>query len=1401
MTNTLSLTLFGQFQAALNDKPLTRFRTRKVQALLIYLVADPGPHRRESLMELLWPGMPERSARQNLRQVIYNLRQRIPELMVKDKVGSSLNGRNTVPFLIANRQTIQLNPAAVITADVGQFQGHLQTIRSHTHIDLLTCHTCRHNLETAVTLYQDDFLADFYLDDSNKFEEWAESNRVTYRRHALDALETLTTIYTRQKSFPQARLFAERQLELDDLRECAYRQLMEILALDGQREEALARYEQCRRLLADELGMAPTSRTTAIYDKIVAGDLRFDETQTQGVRGYDLKDEIGEGAYGTIYRAVQPTIGRDVAIKVIRRRYANDPEFIRRFEAEAQTIARLEHPYIVPLYDYWRDPEGAYLVMRLLRGGNMLDALKDGQWLPEKAVPVITQIASALAAAHQQGIVHRDIKPANILFDKSGNAFLSDFGIAKDLGGTDQHTGVGVLLRTPDYVSPEQLRSESVTAQSDIYSLGAVLYETLTGEKPFPEMPPAMVIHKHLEELIPPINATQPGLPAQIDEVIQRATAKRPSDRYEDALAMAEAFRQAVEGKRAAHTAPITAVTAVVDLYNPYKGLQAFQETDADDFFGRETLVEQLVAQMNGSRFLALVGPSGSGKSSVVKAGLIPALRQEALPGSDNWFVAEMIPGTHPLEELELALLPIAVNPPPDMVEPMQKDERGLLRTIRRILPDEENAQLLLVIDQFEELFTLVDDDQRRLFFLNSLLTALNAPRSPLRLLVTLRADFYDRPLQIQPMAELFKQHTEIILPMMQEELTWAIQEPARRMGVGLEPSATAVMLTEIANQPGALPLLQYALTELFEERQDNMMTLAAYRALGGVSGALAQRAEEVYLNFEARAQEAARQLFLRLVTLGEGAEDTRRRVCVSELEAVQTSKDSNDLSPSISKVLEKYGGYRLLTFDHDPLTREPTVEVAHEALLREWPRLRRWLEKSRDDVRLQRSLADFAAEWANNNRDAGFLLRGSRLDLFADWSAEMDLALTPDEQAFLAATITAREQREMTEQARQQRELETAQQLAETERQRAEEQSRSANRLRILAAGLAIILLLAIAAAWFAADQGRAAQTQAAILLAAEAESELEAGFYDRAVLLALEALQNYPYTPQAERALGRAVSYNRALGQYDGHNSAVTSVDWSPEGRRIASTSSDNTVQILDADTGETTLVIPLPEGITGNVLDMGLTVKWSPDGKRLAVLTGDRYLLGSQDYDLSLWDAITGEQITTVEIVNEAIDEQGGGVGVATSFTHYATNAGLDFAGENGQLASLGGDNSALVWDTDLTGPILTLIGHENDVNSIQWSPDETRLATASLDGTARIWDAKTGGELFQLEGHEGQVTTARWSPDDAFLATAGEDGQICIWEVESGSKKRCILSNYGPIWSLTWSGNGSLLTQWT
>jgi hypothetical protein len=275
-------------------------------------------------------------------------------------------------------------------------------------------------------------------------------------------------------------------------------------------------------------------------------------------------------------------------------------------------------------------------------------------------------------------------------------------------------------------------------------------------------------------------------------------------------------------------------VSPPIEIVNPYKGLRAFEEADAPDFFGREALTQQLLTRLGEggdlNRFLAVIGPSGSGKSSVVRAGLVPALRRGGLVGSENWFVITMTPGPQPLEELEAALLRVAVNPPESLLTQLREDERGLLRAINRALPADDGSELVLVIDQFEEVFTLVDDEAERVHLLDSLVAAIMSEHSRARVIITLRADFVDRPLRYVDFGELVQRRSELVLPLTPDELERAIVGPAERVGLQLEPGLAEAISADVIEQPGALPLLQYALTELYENRSDGTRIGAAGR-------------------------------------------------------------------------------------------------------------------------------------------------------------------------------------------------------------------------------------------------------------------------------------------------------------------------------------------------------------------------------------------------------------------------------------------------------------------------------------------------------------------------------------------------------------------------------------------
>jgi len=652
----------------------------------------------------------------------------------------------------------------------------------------------------------------------------------------------------------------------------------------------------------------------------------------QILKGYELKEVLGKGGFGAVYRAYQPLVKREVAMKVILPAFANRPSFVRRFETEAQLVAQLEHLHIVPLYDYWRDPSGAYLVMRMLRGGTLeQDLKKNGRWSVEMTAQLLDQMASALNVAHQTGVVHSDLKPANILLDLEKNGYLSDFGIASNLReeGLDLDDSL-VAVGTPAYITPEQIQNQSLSPQSDIYSLGLVIFEALTGKRAFQAQNIYGYVSQQLTKDLPDVTEYEADIPFSISEVLATATSKNPVNRYPDAPAFARAFRQAIQ-KRKEFTVTLDDLSDTNDLIqirgdvgnltitpelvemeahnlalvNPYKGLRAFQQGDAKDFFGREEFTNSVLDRLRDTegtyRFLAIVGPSGSGKSSVIKAGVLPALRRGVVPNSEHYYIAEMVPSTDALRELEAALLSIATAPPVNMSQRLREDRAGLHEILNAILP-EDDSEFLLLIDQFEEVFTQTNDNAVRLHFLETVRYAVTAPDSRLRVIVTLRADFYDKPLSYPDFGALVRERTEIILPMNERELQEAITGPAERLGVRVEPALVQRMIEDVSNEPGALPLLQYALTENFERRTGYVMTLESYLAAGGVLGALARRAEELYGLMDKDQKEAVRQLFLRLVTLGEGAEDTRRRVLWSELVFTR------DIDDPLQYVLDIYG-------------------------------------------------------------------------------------------------------------------------------------------------------------------------------------------------------------------------------------------------------------------------------------------------------------------------------------------------------------------------------------------------------------------------------------------------------------------------------------------------------------
>lgn len=1108
----------------------------------------------------------------------------------------------------------------------------------------------------------------------------------------------------------------------------------------------------------------------------------------RSLRGYELREEMGRGDHGVVYRAYQPSVGREVAIKVIRPDLANRLEFVRGFEDEARVVARLEHPYIVSLYDYWRDPDGAYLVMRWLRGGSLEQALERGPWHVEPALRLLEQVSAALAYAHRQGVVHGDLKPANVLLDDDGNAYLSDFGIAARLLGGEAASSA--FRSSPAYVPPEVLGGARPDARSDVYCLGLLSYELLSGRQP------------PLDGPLPSLAGLRAELPAAVDEVVRRATAEEATRRFDGADAFATALAQALGEARAAEA-------AFTPTENPYKGLLAFDERDAETFFGRDRLVGELLAAVAERRFVTVVGPSGIGKSSVVRAGLLPALRADALPGSRDWLVTDMFPGSYPFEELAAALLRVAVERPPDLVEELERDELGLVRVCKRILPPE--SELLLVIDQLEELFTLTGEEERRQFVAGLVALAADA-RSRVHVVATLRADFLDHPLSYPELGELVRHGMIAVTLPSEDDLVAAIEQPAATLGVGFEPGLVSTIASDLRDEPGALPLLQYALTELFAARTSDLLTLEGYQQTGGVVGALGRRAEALYAELDGDAREAARQTYLRLVAVERDGQATRRRVRRRELRRLE-------LGPgAVDDVLERYGAHRLLTFDREPLTRSPTVEVAHEAILVQWERLRGWIEERREDLVLHRRLADAVEDWQQAERDRDYLPREGRLGQLEAWAEETDLVLTADERAFLAEA-----------------------------RRAADEAARRRARIRrgVVTALAALAVATSLAAAFAFVQRGEArdeARLAKARQLAADAQASLAVDA-ERGILLAIEAVETTrrhdgAVLSEAEQALHDALDASRTVrvfrdvgadGEFSpdgrsfltvdvagttasirdartgrtavtlaGHSEPIRTVDYSPDGRLVATASDDGTARLWDARTGKIVRVVHADrEGL--------FTAQFGHDGRHVATVGYDR--------TARVWDVSTGRLVRTFPDVHQregARDAQktdmvalsrNGLLAVSNVYSvgrpprsedapvvvrlydlrtgrmralEGAAPGGTDVAiSPDGRLLAAGTPNgSVAVWrlpDGELV-QLLTEAAGDRDADDLEFSRDGTRLAVGAVAGFVRIYGVglRTLNEELVLRGHDSVIMDVGFSSDGELLLSQGP-GSARLWDV--------------------------------
>jgi WD40 repeat protein len=958
-----------------------------------------------------------------------------------------------------------------------------------------------------------------------------------------------------------------------------------------------------------------------------------------------------------------------------------------------------------------------------------------------------------------------------VLFDAEDNAFVADLGVDEIC------TGI-ITFATDAYDAPERLGGALATPATDVYSLGIFIHHLLGGSPP-------------------PQDGTLTLGEGAVDCVVARATDPDPRRRQPSVDELAAELREAL-------AVPVVPTAAFVPTRNPYRGLEAFEQADADDFHGRDRAIGQMVEVLQQERLLVVLGPSGIGKSSVVNAGLLPALAGGALDGSETWLVTEMVPGRSPFEALAAALGRVATVSPPDIAGELASSVRSLDDVARQIVPD--GTQLLVVVDQFEELFTQTIDDRERRAFLKMIVDVASDALAVVRLVVTLRADYFDRPLGYPGVGDAVKGRTVAIGALTDAELADAVRLPAAGVGIEIDPLLVDRITNEAALQPGALPLVQHTLVELFAQRQSNVVTLAAFDEAGGLAGAIGRRAEAIYDGFDKPRRDATRRVFLRLVTVSEDRDDTRRRVRRTELEQSGISADD------LQAVLDEYGRHRLLTFDRDPTSRTPTVEVAHESLLTEWERFAGWVDDARDDLLARRRVEAAAHDWIDASEDASFLYRGGRLELAEAWAAGSEFELTDDEQRFLA-TSRAKADRDEVVRSR---------------------------RRRIVVGVLAAALVLATAGAGVALVQRNNADEQAAIAeeqrqdaarQAAERRSGELAGLAtlaieedpERAILLGLTAAERTD-EPSAEilSALHRATQSNRLISRFE--DVMQSSMDLSPDGLLVAVDRLDRSgYKLIETASGRTIADVTTDYDVTDNGLAFdptGSTVSVAHDnsadpsvpavelfdvgsGRPVRSLAGPpNFYCCTLQYDstgrwfgallgsgsAAVWDVAAGGSpklfgpAYDFEFVSDGTGSSivvGDGtvlrvfdIATGQQIREIDTPAGVEYwdfeIDQSGKLAALVSMLARRVDVVDMeTGEVRKSL-ELRDPLFAKFAPDGRTLAITGEDGLIRLYDTEDFIERIRLTGSSGAATQIFFAPDGS-RAVSASTGEVRVWDI--------------------------------